>query len=83
MPSGRRDGPATVSWRATWRGTWVGQLFGEQLHEVEKAESAYIRVLESDETHEGAARALQEIYRAGERFRELRRLLERRKDLAA
>jgi tetratricopeptide (TPR) repeat protein len=41
-----------------------------------------VRVLERDENHEGAARALEEIYRAEERFRELRTLLERRKDLA-
>lgn len=60
----------------------LGQLYSEQLHRIEDAEEAYRRVLERDETHEGAARALEEIYRAGERFRELRALLERRKDLA-
>lgn len=60
----------------------LGQLYSEQLHRPEEAEQAYRRVLERDETHEGAARALEDIYRAGERFRELRALLERRKDLA-
>jgi tetratricopeptide (TPR) repeat protein len=60
----------------------LGQLYSEQLHRLEEAEQAYARVLERDETHEGAARALEEIYRSGERFRELRALLERRKDLA-
>ena len=75
----RRAGDSQLARDLAWD---LGQLFGEQLHEVEKAEAAYIRVLESDESHEGAARALEEIYRAGERFRELRRLLERRKDLA-
>jgi tetratricopeptide (TPR) repeat protein len=75
----RRAGDAQLARDLAWD---LGQLYGEQLHEVEKAEQAYVRVLESDESHEGAARALEEIYQAGERFRELRRLLERRKDLA-
>jgi len=60
----------------------LGQIYDEQLHQPEQAEQAYARVLERDETHEGAARALETIYRSGERFRELRALLERRKDLA-
>ncbi|HRI50804.1 MAG TPA: hypothetical protein PLW65_11535, partial [Pseudomonadota bacterium] len=60
----------------------LGQLYDEQLHQPEQAEQAYARVLERDETHEGAAKALETIYRSGERFRELRALLERRKDLA-
>jgi len=60
----------------------LGQLYDTYLHQPAEAEQAYVRVLERDETHEGAARALEEIYRAGERFRELRHLLERRKDLA-
>ena len=75
----RRAGDAQLARDLAWD---LGQIFGEQLHEMEKAEAAYIRVLDSDEAHEKAARALEEIYRSGERFRELRRLLERRKDLA-
>jgi hypothetical protein len=60
----------------------LGQLFDVALRQPEAAEQAYVRVLERDETHDQAARALEEIYRGSERFRELRRLLERRKDLA-
>ena len=60
----------------------LGQLYDTYLHEIEEAERAYVRVLERDEHHDPAARALEQIYRAGERFRELRQLLERRKDLA-
>ena len=60
----------------------LGQLYDTYLHQPEDAEKAYVRVLERDESHEGAARALEEIYRSGERFAELRQLLERRKDLA-
>jgi tetratricopeptide (TPR) repeat protein len=60
----------------------LGQLYDHQLHQTDDAERAYLRVLERDESHEGAAHALEEIYRSSERFRELRQLLERRKDLA-
>ncbi len=60
----------------------LGQLYDAYLHQPEEAERAYLRVLERDETHECAARALEQIYRTGERFAELRQLLERRKDLA-
>ena len=60
----------------------LGQLFDTYLHQSSDAEKAYVRVLERDEAHEGAARALEQIYRGEERFKELRRLLERRKDLA-
>ncbi len=60
----------------------LGQLFDTYLHQSSDAEKAYVRVLERDEAHEGAAQALEQIYRGEERFRELRRLLERRKDLA-
>ena len=75
----RRAGDHQLARDLAWD---LGQLYGEQLHDREQAEKAYVRVLERDENHEGAARALEEIYRAEERFRELRTLLERRKDLA-
>src|SRR5207245_2892513 len=60
----------------------LGQLHDEHLHDSDSAERAYARVLERDETHEAAARALEQIYRSTERFRELRQLLERRKEMA-
>lgn len=53
-------------------------LLEQRLHQTEEAEQAYQRVLARDGLHAGAFRALERLYRAGERFVELRQLFEQR-----
>lgn len=71
--------PSTLVRDLAWE---LARLHEDRLRDGKAAEEAYGRVLTYDDRHEGALLALERMYRAGARHRDLRDLLMRRKELA-